>query len=400
MIPRRWVSACCVLILAGSCLAQEDAEPKVRGRTASEWIALFRSAKEANQRRAAVIALGILGPKQLDVVPTLASATADADEQVRIAAIQTLGGMEQDARGAVDSLAKVVAADKSASVRQAACKALAKLGPVGQAAGPNLLKAIGDVDPRVRGAAAAAIADVKADSATSIEALIRALDDPERLVRLAAVTALGRLDMFAKSAPRLAKLLRLDSDQEARRQSAQVILQFGAGAAPACEVLLESAANEKASDIRQKILAVLALFDAEAKRTGPVFLGALKDDDARCRVMAVRGLGRQNSRFDQAIPGLIDALKDDAIEVRLAATQELAQSGAPPAKILPALKAAAKNDPRSVVREAAGEAVKKLEESKPKSDCSASLCLGEEACRDGFNSPYSSQDLALPKKLS
>jgi hypothetical protein len=62
---------------------------------------------------------------------------------------------------------------------------------------------------------------------------------------------------------------------------------------------------------------------------------------------------------------LLDSLKDDAIEVRLAATQELGQSGAAPSKILPALKAVAKSDPRSIVREAASEVVKKIEMTKP-----------------------------------
>ena len=74
----------------------------MRGRTASEWIVVLRTAKETNQRRAAVIALGILGPKQLDVVPALAKAVSDSEELVRLTAVQTLSGMDQDARGAVD----------------------------------------------------------------------------------------------------------------------------------------------------------------------------------------------------------------------------------------------------------------------------------------------------------
>jgi HEAT repeat protein len=365
MCSFRCISVCCLLVMTGSVAAQDDTEPKVRGRTASEWIVVLRTAKEANQRRAGVIALGILGPKQLDVVPSLAKAVSDEDELVRLSAVQTLSGMEQDARGAVEAMSRAAVNDKSTQVREAACKALGKLGTVGQAAGSSLLKALADPDSRTRAAAAVALADVKADPAAAVPALSKALDDKERLVRLSAATALGRIDAAAKSAPRLATVLRLDADPEVRRLAAQALLQFGTGAAPVCGALLESADKEKAPAIRQVVLASLGLLDSEAKRTGPAFLLALKDDDARCRVMAVRGLGRQSARFEPALPGMIDSLKDDAIEVRLAATQELAQSGADPSRILPALKTAAKSDPRSVVREAAAEAVKKIEMTKP-----------------------------------
>jgi HEAT repeat protein len=356
-----WTSVLCLLLLAGTALSQDDAEPRVRGRTASEWIEVLRTATQANQRRAAVIALGILGPKQLDVVPALANTVNDAEELVRLTAIQTLSGMGQDARGAVTALAKVANQDKSAQVREAACKALGKLGTVAQGAGPSLLKGLEDADPRTRAASAAALADIKAEPAAAVPALAKSLDDKERLVRLSSATALGRLDASAKSAPRLASVLRQDADPEVRRLAAQALLQFGPGVAPVCDAILESLAREKSPEIRQVVLAILGLLDKEAKRTGPAFALALKDEDARCRVMAVRGLGRQSSRFEPAIAALIECLKDDAIEVRLAATQELAQSGALPAKILPALKATAKSDPRSVVREAASEAVKRIE---------------------------------------
>jgi HEAT repeat protein len=361
----RWASVWCLFVVAGASLAQDGAEPKVRGRVASEWITILKGSKEPNQRRAAIVALGILGPKQLDVVPSLATAVGDPDEQVRMAAIQTLGDMEQDARGAVDVLAKAAIADKAAAVRAAACKALGKLGAVAQGAAATLLKALSDSDSRTRAGAAAALAEIKADPAMAVDPLMKMLDDQDHLVRLAAASALGRLDSGGKSAVRLAKAVRNDPDAEVRRVSAQGLLQLGPKAGAGCDLMVEAVAGEKATDIRQLILAVLATLDQQAQKTGPAFLRAAKDTDARCRVMALRGLGRQNSRFEAAIPALIDALKDDAIEVRLAATQELAVSGAPPAKILPALKSAAKSDTRSAVREAAALAVKKLEEGKP-----------------------------------
>jgi HEAT repeat protein len=365
MLPIRLTAVYCLLLAIEIAPAQDEAEPKVRGKGTTEWVAILRTAKEPNQRRAAIVALSILGPKQLEVVPSLATAVSDADEQVRVAAIQTLGGMGQDSRGAVDALGRAATDDKAPTVRSAACQALGKLGPIAQAAAPKLLEALSDPDPRTRAGAAVALPEVKIDSAVALTPLTKTLDDSDRLVRVAAASALGRLDSAGKSALKLGKCVQSDSDAEVRRACAQALLQLGANVRPAYPALLEAIAKEKLPDVRQRILAILAVVDSEAKHTGPIFVLAAKDSDARCRVMAIRGLGRQNARFDGAVPALIEALKDDVIDVRLAATQELAESGAPPAKILPALKATAKGDARSVVRDAAAQAVKKLEPRMP-----------------------------------
>ena len=165
-----WASACCLMFVWTSVRAQGDTEPKVRGKTASEWITLLRTAKPADQRRAAVIALGILGAKQLDVVPSLAQAVNDADELVRITAIQTLGGMEQDARGAVDVLAKAAVHDGAVPVREASSQGFGESWEPSVRPGPKPTKVVLDPDPRTRAAAAIALADVKADPETLLPA--------------------------------------------------------------------------------------------------------------------------------------------------------------------------------------------------------------------------------------
>src|SRR5690349_14164457 len=92
------------LILGSLCLAAalpcsaiaDDEEPSVRGKKASEWLSMLgdRDPQTVKQRRTALVALSILGPKVPGVVPGLATALKqDPDEDVRIGAGQTLGQM-------------------------------------------------------------------------------------------------------------------------------------------------------------------------------------------------------------------------------------------------------------------------------------------------------------------
>src|SRR5205085_4688362 len=88
--------------LGGGALAQED--PSVRGRKASEWLEMLRSDPQADHRRAALLALGILGPKVPGVLPGVSAALKDADAAVRRGAAQALGQMGPEAKDAVDAL--------------------------------------------------------------------------------------------------------------------------------------------------------------------------------------------------------------------------------------------------------------------------------------------------------
>src|SRR5215469_3826791 len=84
-------------------------EPTVRGKKASEWLEMLRKDPQAEHRRAAVIALGILGPKVPGVVLGVSDALRDPDPAVRRTAAQTLGQMGPEGRKAVEPLAETLA---------------------------------------------------------------------------------------------------------------------------------------------------------------------------------------------------------------------------------------------------------------------------------------------------
>src|SRR5262249_34335350 len=99
---------------------------------------------DPERRLAAVTMLG--ASEDPTVVPTLAQALSDEDDEVRMAAIQSLSDFTGDAP--IDLLAKVVVDDPSADNRYEALEALSDIG--GDHAVNAIQKALNDPDEDVR----------------------------------------------------------------------------------------------------------------------------------------------------------------------------------------------------------------------------------------------------------
>src|SRR5438046_1103550 len=85
------------------CLGQQEEE--VLGKKRSEWLSILKTHKETKFRRAAVIALGAIGPRAGGVLDGLFDAVSnDPDAEVRREIVLTLARMGNDAKGAADVL--------------------------------------------------------------------------------------------------------------------------------------------------------------------------------------------------------------------------------------------------------------------------------------------------------
>src|SRR5271157_2385817 len=105
------------------CYGQEE---EVLGKKRSEWLTILKTHQETKFRRAAVVVLGVIGPKAKGVLEGLIDAVEnDRDPEVRREAVLTLGRMGADAKGASDVLGDVLKRDKEGSVREAAAVSLA-----------------------------------------------------------------------------------------------------------------------------------------------------------------------------------------------------------------------------------------------------------------------------------
>jgi len=191
--------------------------------------------RRAWRRAAAAYALGDMACPE--VVPMLAAALEDRNDEVRAAAVRSLGRLRDPTvtetlveslvahrvpRGmagaallqlgsdAVPELRRI-AAHEDAAVRQVAMTVLGLVGDSGDA--DVALVALRDPAADVRAAAARALARIGTGSAEP--ALREALGDPEHFVRAHAARALGAIGAYT-AVPRLVEIARTDRFKPAR----------------------------------------------------------------------------------------------------------------------------------------------------------------------------------------
>jgi HEAT repeat protein len=127
-------------------------------RTVPEYLDNLKH-KDAHVRLSAIKFFADLSAAAL---PTMASATRDSDEDVRLLAARSIDKARAAVRQAEPSVAVLVADLKNTdeSVRLKAAKVLARLGPRASAAVPALTEALKDADEDVRRVAEKALARI------------------------------------------------------------------------------------------------------------------------------------------------------------------------------------------------------------------------------------------------
>lgn len=202
-------------------------------------------------------------------------------------------------------------------------------GPAGAADVPALVKALQDQDRQVRIEAATDLGLMGPSAKEAVPALLEALKDQEALVRLRADEALMKIEPKTKGA--MAALLAGLKAPEAtvRRVAAQLLANLGADAKPAIPLLLECL---KDADAKVRGAAALALGEIgpEAEVAVPALIEGLKDKSFRCA--AATALGGIGAKARPAIPALAKALEDEESRFRWAAVGALARIGGPGSK--------------------------------------------------------------------
>src|SRR5947209_8287426 len=124
---------------------------EVRGKKTAEWLRILLDEKEPKKRRAAIIALEIIGPKGDRVLQGLGIALKqDPEPEIRREVAQAIGRMGEDARLAIPALTAALNVDKDGTVREAAARALGGLVPHSRSGVPELARALQDSYPGTR----------------------------------------------------------------------------------------------------------------------------------------------------------------------------------------------------------------------------------------------------------
>jgi HEAT repeat protein len=283
-----------LLLLVGSLGIAEEAEetePRYRGKTSGQWIAILEEGELA-ARRLAAYALWSLAPDVPGAGPVLARGLRTDDKYLR----ETLA------------------------------KAIQKLGPRISEAVPLVAEALGDERAEVRREAAAILYHSGPACAPALDALVKALEDPESVVRANVAGALMRLGQAVEGATKAAVPGLIGNigheDAEVRKWAAYAL----AVAEPAA-LVKPLLAELESEDVLRRVEAAgrFAIAGDTAKSVVPTLTALLADDDPRMRRSAVSALGVLAAA--ESVPHLIGLLKDVDKLVRASTCEAIARAG-------------------------------------------------------------------------
>jgi HEAT repeat protein len=377
-----------VLLLPAPARSKDD-EPKLRGRPLSEWLQMLHDDPTVEHRRAALVAVELIGvSKSPRVVPAVVGVLRDdSDERLREAAAVALGRIAERLAGRPvgekvpftagrDALIGALRTDRSTRVRAAAATALGRLDRADAAgAVADLASAVASsaTPAPARAAAAESLRRIGKDAEEAVPALRQALQDrtTDEATRVRAALALGNVGDTGRDA--LPTLLAVLNDAQASaeliRAVADTVGRLGpeaAAAAPRLGELLTSKGSD--AETRRAAAAALDHFGTDARLALPALRGALQDDDRFVRTLALHVLGQQalpsGPDAHATIAAVLTCLGDRVVEVRVAAVETLstlgpAIAGPDQAAVRERLREAT-HDGQKAVREAAEAALKKL----------------------------------------
>jgi HEAT repeat protein len=300
---------------------QAGDEPVMGGKTAGEWVAIFRDRdRSPAERSRAAEALGYLGPAAKNAVPCLLQALAEprtgnkrvveAGDGLRHAAIQALGGIGPAAAEAVPKLFPRTGDGRLASgMWQGLDWAMATaLGRIGRPAIPALIRALQGNDPDLRRFAVASLGLMQEEAAETVPALIAALDDPSLEPHVAG--ALGRIGPAAAPAvPALrAKLKQSDFGSG---DILWALPMIGRAATPVLVEIFQKEAGDflrPDEDIPPIVEGFLKL-GPDAREAAPALRPYLNDKRPAIRAAAAVALGAIAPETPGLVPALVEILE-------------------------------------------------------------------------------------------
>jgi HEAT repeat protein/uncharacterized Zn finger protein (UPF0148 family) len=308
-----------VMALVLACLPEPPTEAAPPAKQGEQFPALADletalAASDPEARARAIRAVGALARGLETTRASLLIGLHDGNEQVRGAAAETLGNLGPLARVAYPVLADVAKNDTNADVRRQAQRALKKLSPPTRDDLSDFLAILKDRQPHLRSAAAQALGMIGPDAHDAVSSLVRLLGDGEVHVRVSAAQALADIDENHKG---LVEILVAGLEDRAasaavRRRAAATLGNLRTKNPKAIDAL-ENALDDVDASVRLK--AVFALGSIGELKSVPKFQAAMRDPEARVRIVAAHALwlwGKQT----KGIPVLIDILKDRVAEVR------------------------------------------------------------------------------------
>jgi HEAT repeat protein len=266
---------------------------------------------DAQQRREAVLALGVIGSRAKAAPRALTDRLKHEGFATRRAAASALWTFQKDA-AAVSAMIKDLK-DRDPRTRHGAAQTLGGLGPRAKAAVPALLEVLTTPDPTDRSAAALALWQIDKNPA-GVPALIEDLEDTTSAgVRSQAAWALGRIGGAAKTAvPALALALKDNPWTPGENSGFHIpvaLALWRIARHPAAVPALTACLKDSEASRRWEAAHALGAIGADARATVPALAELLKDEKDSVRGSAALALGAMGARAKAAVPALREAAR-------------------------------------------------------------------------------------------
>ncbi len=308
-------------------------------------------------RKAAVEALGAMGPKAKEVVVALLGLFEDKDAGVKMAAIAAVGQIGADSKAAAKAFGDLLKDQNvGPKVRQTIAGALLKMGKTGV---PPLIDALKDENYFIRIEVLNAMAqgDGGIIPHEAVPYLLTGLSDPNTNIKKQSQACLDKLGKNAGVA--LAAALK-NKDEKVQLAAAKALEKSGVEDKAAVPDLAAGLKNPS-EYIRGVCAEALAKLGQDAEGATAELIAAVTDksDTVRKHVgQALKNIGRK------VLPKLVEMLKDKDPVVRAGAAAALGELGKIAQTAVPNLQALAK-DPDKSVQDAARAAVGKIVKESP-----------------------------------
>jgi HEAT repeat protein len=264
-------------------------------------------------------------------VPALISALQDPNSENPkvIEAITAIGYIGKDAGEAVTALIAVLKFKDGLNQYYAAVA----LRKIGAASVPALIATLKDLNPTT----VSTLGEIGTDAATSVPELTAMLKNSNKTVRIAVITALGKIKLGAT--PALISVLQ-DPDPEIRSEAISTLGKVGLAAKAAIPKLISILQDKNQNaNILASTADTLGKMGTAAKAAVPTLIASTQDPNKNVRFNSISALGDIGSAASSSVPTLIDLLKQSSTQ--LPAIRSLGNIGEAAKAAIPALASVA-----------------------------------------------------------
>ncbi|MFO0813288.1 MAG: HEAT repeat domain-containing protein [Gemmatales bacterium] len=267
---------------------------------------LVKALENTATRAKAAEALGLMGEKARDAIPSLLKHLADQDEFVQRTTMTALTKIGNPSKTDLPIMVAALS-DSNVNMRRYAATTLEKMGTDARSVSNELVAAIRDMDPVVRQSAARAVGlfgrDMKEIAKAPLEDLLK---DADKDNRLAAAEGLSNIYGAAGDLDGMMRMLK-HKDTDIRVYAVRASIKLGKNAKLLLNDLL-SMAKEDTGETRKAVIKVLGQLEYNDAKPGlSLIIDAVKNGDKDTRQACLQALGNLGKDVQ---PAMVSAVKD------------------------------------------------------------------------------------------